>query len=57
MEADGFQADTEDDDEEDCVIISTQNGESTFNVNPKIQITYHFCNIMIFNMYAWAHIC
>lgn len=27
MEADGFQADTEDDDEEDCVIISTQSGE------------------------------
>uniref|UniRef100_A0A3B5ADW5 Chromatin assembly factor 1 subunit A n=1 Tax=Stegastes partitus TaxID=144197 RepID=A0A3B5ADW5_9TELE len=27
-EADGFQADTEDDDEEDCVIISTQSGES-----------------------------
>ncbi|XP_041646812.1 chromatin assembly factor 1 subunit A [Cheilinus undulatus] len=28
MEADGFQADTEDDDEEDCVIVSTQ-GAST----------------------------
>lgn len=27
MEAEGFQADTEDDDEDDCVIISTQNGE------------------------------
>ncbi|XP_044056714.1 chromatin assembly factor 1 subunit A [Siniperca chuatsi] len=26
MEADGFQADTEDDDEEDCVILSTQSG-------------------------------
>ncbi|XP_039908738.1 chromatin assembly factor 1 subunit A isoform X2 [Simochromis diagramma] len=26
MEADGFQADTEDDDEDDCVIISTQSG-------------------------------
>lgn len=27
MEADGFQADTEDDDEDDCVIISSQSGE------------------------------
>lgn len=27
MEADGFQADTEDDDDEDCVLISTQSGE------------------------------
>uniref|UniRef100_A0A3B4WSH6 Chromatin assembly factor 1, subunit A (p150) n=1 Tax=Seriola lalandi dorsalis TaxID=1841481 RepID=A0A3B4WSH6_SERLL len=27
IEADGFQADTEDDDEDDCVIISTQSGE------------------------------
>lgn len=27
MEADGFQADTEDDDEDDCVIISAQSGE------------------------------
>lgn len=27
MEADGFQADTEDDDEDDCVIISTQSGK------------------------------
>lgn len=26
-EADGFQADTEEDDEEDCVIIATQNSE------------------------------
>lgn len=26
-EADGFQADTEDDDDEDCVLISTQSGE------------------------------
>ncbi|XP_070765273.1 chromatin assembly factor 1 subunit A [Enoplosus armatus] len=29
MEADGFQADTEDDDEEDCVIISTQSDATT----------------------------
>lgn len=27
MGTDGFQADTEDDEEEDCVIISTQPGE------------------------------
>lgn len=27
METDGFQADTEDDEEDDCVIISTQSGE------------------------------
>lgn len=27
MEADGFQADTEDDDEDDCVIISAQSGK------------------------------
>lgn len=27
VEPDGFQADTEDDEEEDCVIISTQPGE------------------------------
>lgn len=27
MEAEGFQADTEEDDEDDCVIISTQSGE------------------------------
>lgn len=27
IEPDGFQADTEDDDEEDCVITSTQPGE------------------------------
>uniref|UniRef100_A0A673A3A2 Chromatin assembly factor 1 subunit p150 C-terminal domain-containing protein n=1 Tax=Sphaeramia orbicularis TaxID=375764 RepID=A0A673A3A2_9TELE len=27
VEADGFQADTEDDDEDDCIIISTQSGE------------------------------
>lgn len=27
MEADGFQADTEEDDEEDCVILSIQSGE------------------------------
>ncbi|XP_018525689.1 chromatin assembly factor 1 subunit A [Lates calcarifer] len=31
MEADGFQADTEDDDEEDCVIISTQSGPTREN--------------------------
>nr|XP_046247665.1 chromatin assembly factor 1 subunit A [Scatophagus argus] len=30
-EADGFQADTEDDDEEDCVIIPTQNGPAREN--------------------------
>ncbi|XP_075943627.1 chromatin assembly factor 1 subunit A [Anarhichas minor] len=29
MEADGFQADTEEDDEEDCVIIATQSGSTT----------------------------
>lgn len=27
MEADGFQADTEDDDELDCVLISVESGE------------------------------
>lgn len=27
IEPDGFQADTEDDDEEDCIIMSTQPGE------------------------------
>lgn len=27
MEADGFQADTEEDEEEDCIIISTPHGE------------------------------
>lgn len=27
IEADGFQADTEEDDEEDCVIVSTKTGE------------------------------
>lgn len=27
MEADGFQADTEEDDEDDCVIVSTQSGK------------------------------
>lgn len=27
IEPDGFQADTEDDEEDDCVIISTQQGE------------------------------
>lgn len=27
MEVDGFQADTEDDDDEDCILIPTQNGE------------------------------
>ncbi|XP_071343518.1 chromatin assembly factor 1 subunit A [Trachinotus anak] len=31
MEADGFQADTEDDDEDDCVIISTQSGPTREN--------------------------
>ncbi|KAM9358510.1 chromatin assembly factor 1 subunit A [Symphorus nematophorus] len=31
MEADGFQADTEDDDEEECVIISTQSGPTREN--------------------------
>ncbi|KAM3619630.1 uncharacterized protein V6R79_011059 [Siganus canaliculatus] len=31
MEADGFQADTEDDEEEDCVIISTQAGPAKEN--------------------------
>lgn len=45
MEADGFQADTEDDDEDDCVVISTQAGEfhtrnthrplSAFNVDTR----------------------
>uniref|UniRef100_A0A8C2X6J1 Chromatin assembly factor 1, subunit A (p150) n=1 Tax=Cyclopterus lumpus TaxID=8103 RepID=A0A8C2X6J1_CYCLU len=29
MEADGFQADNEEDDEEDCVIVATQSGEFT----------------------------
>lgn len=29
MEADGFQADTEDDDEEDCIIISAPNGSTS----------------------------
>ncbi|XP_054458807.1 chromatin assembly factor 1 subunit A [Anoplopoma fimbria] len=29
MEADGFQADTEEDDEEDCVIIATQSGSTS----------------------------
>lgn len=47
VEADCFQADTEDDDDEDCVIISTQSGEShrrnqklwlsTFNVSFKVK--------------------
>ncbi|XP_056234905.1 chromatin assembly factor 1 subunit A isoform X2 [Seriola aureovittata] len=31
IEADGFQADTEDDDEDDCVIISTQSGPTREN--------------------------
>ncbi|XP_070688944.1 chromatin assembly factor 1 subunit A [Pempheris klunzingeri] len=31
MEADGFQADTEDDDEEDCVITTTQSGPTREN--------------------------
>lgn len=42
MEADGFQADTEDDDEDDCVIISTQSGK----LHRKIII---FCKILPFN--------
>ncbi|XP_071372876.1 chromatin assembly factor 1 subunit A isoform X2 [Centroberyx affinis] len=31
METDGFQADTEDDDEDDCLIISTQSGSTRAN--------------------------
>lgn len=46
MEAEGFQADTEDDDEDDCVIISTQSGEWLFTKNFRLQT---FCQIMIFN--------
>uniref|UniRef100_UPI0037E753D7 chromatin assembly factor 1 subunit A isoform X1 n=2 Tax=Semicossyphus pulcher TaxID=241346 RepID=UPI0037E753D7 len=33
MEADGFQADTEDDEEEDCVIVSTQSGPTGANAS------------------------
>lgn len=35
MEADGFQADTEDDDEEDCVLISMQKGPKGENSSTK----------------------
>ncbi|XP_051232040.1 chromatin assembly factor 1 subunit A isoform X2 [Dicentrarchus labrax] len=35
MEADGFQADTEDDDEEDCVIVSTQSGPTRVDSSSK----------------------
>lgn len=41
MEADGFQADTEDDDEDDCVIISTQSG--------KLHRKIIFCKTLPFN--------
>ena len=55
MEADGFQADTEDDDEEDCIVISAQNGElwrrnkkllSVFNHNSQILTTLSFVSYM-----------
>lgn len=65
MEAEGFQADTEDDDEDDCVIISTQSGElhrrnKTFflNILPNhdlkqfLQLQTHKKHVDIFSYYT-----
>lgn len=54
MEADGFQADTEDDDEEDC-IITAQSGE--LHRRNKMSLSpFNVCIIRILKMYALAHI-
>ncbi|KAM4628665.1 chromatin assembly factor 1 subunit A [Polymixia lowei] len=39
VEPDGFQADTEDDDEEDCIIVSTQSGSSRENTSKNLTTT------------------
>lgn len=65
MEADGFQADTEDDEEDDCVIISTQSGElhrKNTNLSSSALNDYtnsdhlNFCFLMIFKTNGQAHI-